>query len=88
MVRARKFVRFVFGVQLENHIELNTKTTSVVITRAKGTRYSRGENGDLHPKIKHATDGHPKRITKSGQNQLKIDHCALNHEYLSKFRFS
>ena len=35
MVRARKFVRFYFDLELENHAELNTKTTSVVITRAK-----------------------------------------------------
>ena len=40
-VRARELVHFVFGLQLENHAELNTKTTSVVITRAKGTGCSR-----------------------------------------------
>ena len=26
--------------------------------------------------MKQVTDGHPKRITNSGQTQLKIDHCA------------
>ena len=41
MVRAREFVHFVFGLKLENHAELNTKTASVVITRAKGTGFSR-----------------------------------------------
>ena len=41
MVRAREFFHFVFGLQLENHAELKAKTTSVVITRAKGTGYSR-----------------------------------------------
>ena len=41
MVRARKFVHFDFGLLLENHGESNTKMTSVVIARAKGTGYSR-----------------------------------------------
>ena len=90
MVCARKFVHFDFVLQLESHAELNTKTTLVVITRAKGTVYSRGKKSRplVSTKIKYVTDGHPKRITKSGQNHLKIDHCALNHEYLSKFCFS
>ena len=87
MVCARKFVHFDFVLQLESHAELNTKTTLVVITRAKGTVYSRGKKSRplVSTKIKYVTDGHPKRITKSGQNQLKIVHCALNREYLSKF---
>ena len=41
MVRAGKFLHFDFGLRIENHAELNTKTTSVVITRVEGTGYSR-----------------------------------------------
>ena len=53
MVREKNFVEFYFGLSLENHAELNTKTNSVMITSAKGTGYSRGEkNRDLYTKIK------------------------------------
>ena len=56
IVRARKSVHFDFGLQLENHAELNTKTTSVVITRAKGKGYSREKKRGICTKIKEVTD--------------------------------
>ena len=43
MVCASEFFPFCFRLILENHAELNTKTTLVVITEAKGTGYSRGK---------------------------------------------
>ena len=82
-------VHFDFGLLLENHSESNTKMTSVVTARAKGTGFSR-EKKSRPLYLNQASYGwspetHHKIWPKSAQNRPL---CTKNHEYLSKFRFS
>ena len=73
-----KFIRFDFGLQLDNHAELNTETTSVVITRANGIGKKKIETSILKSsKLRMVTQNASQNLAKIS-SKSSIVHKTMN----------